>query len=138
MGPEAMQGAQLLVCSAGLYVDQRCLASQLMHGCLPVWLPPLQVGLGRTGKLWGHEHSGVQPDMMTLAKPLAGRWLRWLHTLLCRCCGCWLAVGRGADCVRLRSSWCDSKLAPSALLSSFLFPTPIFNSALSSLLSLAG
>ncbi|KAI3423888.1 hypothetical protein D9Q98_009722 [Chlorella vulgaris] len=32
----------------------------------------VQVGLGRTGKLWGHEHSGVQPDMMTLAKPLAG------------------------------------------------------------------
>lgn len=32
----------------------------------------VQVGLGRTGKLWGHEHYGVEPDMMTLAKPLAG------------------------------------------------------------------
>ncbi|KAI7843566.1 hypothetical protein COHA_002808 [Chlorella ohadii] len=32
----------------------------------------VQVGLGRTGKLWGHEHLGVEPDMMTLAKPLAG------------------------------------------------------------------
>lgn len=32
----------------------------------------VQVGLGRTGKLWGHEHYGVAPDMMTLAKPLAG------------------------------------------------------------------
>ena len=31
-----------------------------------------QVGLGRTGKLWGHQLHGVEPDMMTLAKPLAG------------------------------------------------------------------
>ncbi len=32
----------------------------------------IQCGLGRTGKLWGHEWSGVTPDLMTLAKPLAG------------------------------------------------------------------
>jgi acetylornithine/succinyldiaminopimelate/putrescine aminotransferase len=32
----------------------------------------VQVGLGRTGKLWAHEWAGVRPDMMTLAKPLAG------------------------------------------------------------------
>jgi acetylornithine/N-succinyldiaminopimelate aminotransferase len=32
----------------------------------------IQCGVGRTGKLWGHEWSGVQPDMMTVAKPLAG------------------------------------------------------------------
>ena len=32
----------------------------------------IQCGLGRTGKLWAHEYFGVQPDMMTLAKPLAG------------------------------------------------------------------
>ncbi len=32
----------------------------------------IQCGLGRTGKLWAYEHSGVAPDMMTLAKPLAG------------------------------------------------------------------
>eukprot|EP00197_Chlamydomonas_leiostraca_P006408 CAMPEP_0202867010 /NCGR_PEP_ID=MMETSP1391-20130828/8478_1 /ASSEMBLY_ACC=CAM_ASM_000867 /TAXON_ID=1034604 /ORGANISM="Chlamydomonas leiostraca, Strain SAG 11-49" /LENGTH=459 /DNA_ID=CAMNT_0049547005 /DNA_START=140 /DNA_END=1519 /DNA_ORIENTATION=- len=32
----------------------------------------VQCGLGRTGKLWGHELYGVAPDMMTLAKPLAG------------------------------------------------------------------
>ena len=33
----------------------------------------VQCGLGRTGKLWAWEHFGVQPDMMTLAKPLAGK-----------------------------------------------------------------
>jgi predicted acetylornithine/succinylornithine family transaminase len=32
----------------------------------------VQCGLGRTGQLWAHHHFGVTPDMMTLAKPLAG------------------------------------------------------------------
>jgi predicted acetylornithine/succinylornithine family transaminase len=32
----------------------------------------VQCGLGRTGRLFAHEASGVTPDIMTLAKPLAG------------------------------------------------------------------
>lgn len=32
----------------------------------------VQVGLGRTGTLWAHEGPGVEPDLMTIAKPLAG------------------------------------------------------------------
>ncbi|HEY4129625.1 MAG TPA: acetylornithine/succinylornithine family transaminase [Gemmatimonadaceae bacterium] len=32
----------------------------------------IQCGLGRTGTLWAHEHFGVEPDMLTVAKPLAG------------------------------------------------------------------
>ncbi|MFZ1400190.1 MAG: acetylornithine transaminase [Candidatus Promineifilaceae bacterium] len=32
----------------------------------------VQCGLGRTGTLWGHQQFGVTPDIMTLAKPLAG------------------------------------------------------------------
>jgi len=32
----------------------------------------VQCGLGRTGRLWAHEAYDVAPDMMTLAKPLAG------------------------------------------------------------------
>jgi predicted acetylornithine/succinylornithine family transaminase len=32
----------------------------------------VQVGLGRTGHLWAHETSGVTPDLLTAAKPLAG------------------------------------------------------------------
>lgn len=32
----------------------------------------VQCGLGRTGHLWAHEAFGVVPDIMTLAKPLAG------------------------------------------------------------------
>jgi predicted acetylornithine/succinylornithine family transaminase len=32
----------------------------------------VQCGMGRTGKLWGYEHFGVEPDILTSAKPLAG------------------------------------------------------------------
>ncbi len=32
----------------------------------------IQCGLGRTGRLFAYERSGVIPDMLTLAKPLAG------------------------------------------------------------------
>lgn len=41
------------------------------YGALLVF-DEVQVGLGRTGQLWAHERAGVTPDMMTLAKPLAG------------------------------------------------------------------
>jgi acetylornithine/N-succinyldiaminopimelate aminotransferase len=32
----------------------------------------IQTGVGRTGKLWGYEYSGIQPDIMTLGKGLGG------------------------------------------------------------------
>lgn len=35
-------------------------------------LDEVQVGMGRSGKLWGHENLGIEPDVFTLAKGLGG------------------------------------------------------------------
>ncbi|GAA4667209.1 aspartate aminotransferase family protein [Amycolatopsis dongchuanensis] len=40
------------------------------HGILLV-LDEIQTGFGRTGKFWGHDHFGVRPDVVTIAKGLA-------------------------------------------------------------------
>ena len=34
-------------------------------------LDEVQTGVGRTGRLWGYQHSGIEPDIMTVAKALA-------------------------------------------------------------------
>jgi acetylornithine/N-succinyldiaminopimelate aminotransferase len=39
------------------------------HGILML-LDEVQVGVGRTGRLFAYEHSGVEPDIMTLAKAM--------------------------------------------------------------------
>src|SRR5258708_30163587 len=41
------------------------------HGILFI-SDEVQAGMGRTGKMFSIEHAGVQPDLITLAKGLAG------------------------------------------------------------------
>ena len=55
--------------SDGYLRDLRELCSE--RGILLIF-DEVQVGMGRTGKLFAHEHDGVYPDIMTLAKSLAG------------------------------------------------------------------
>jgi 4-aminobutyrate aminotransferase/(S)-3-amino-2-methylpropionate transaminase len=41
------------------------------HGIVMV-ADEVQTGFGRTGRMWGIEHSGVEPDLVTIAKSIAG------------------------------------------------------------------
>lgn len=60
----------------GIHVASREFLSRLhmlcnRYGALLV-VDEIQCGMGRTGQLWAHQASDIQPDMMTIAKPLAG------------------------------------------------------------------
>ena len=53
----------------GVFAALRQLCDQ--RGILLI-LDEVQVGMGRTGQLWGHQHLGIEPDAMTMAKGLGG------------------------------------------------------------------
>ncbi len=60
----------------GIHVANREFLSRLQtlcnrYGALLV-VDEIQCGMGRTGTLWAHQASEIQPDIMTIAKPLAG------------------------------------------------------------------
>ena len=65
---EPIQGEGGVVCPAPDYLKQvRTLCSE--KGVTLIF-DEVQVGMGRTGKLFAHEHFGIAPDIMTLAKAL--------------------------------------------------------------------
>ncbi len=67
---EPIQGEGGVQVPPGDYLRQvRKLCSET--GAL-LMLDEVQTGMGRTGKLFAHEHSDIKPDVMTLAKGIAG------------------------------------------------------------------
>ncbi|MDB4906991.1 MAG: Acetylornithine/succinyldiaminopimelate aminotransferase [Gemmatimonadetes bacterium] len=67
---EPVQGeGGVRVLDAGFVCELRALTAE--RGIALIF-DEIQCGLGRTGTLWAHEQFGVTPDMMTLAKPIAG------------------------------------------------------------------
>jgi len=55
--------------ASGYLREVRSICDQ--HGLLLI-LDEVQTGIGRTGRLFAYEHFGIVPDIMTLAKALAG------------------------------------------------------------------
>lgn len=67
---EPIQGeAGVLPADVGFLRELRALTTE--RGLLLI-LDEVQTGIGRTGKLFGYEHSGVQADILTLGKGLGG------------------------------------------------------------------
>ena len=67
---EPLQGeAGVVVPPEGYLQKARAITQQ--HGTL-LWLDEVQTGMGRTGDWFAHAESGVTPDVVTVAKGLAG------------------------------------------------------------------
>ena len=67
---EPIQGeAGVVIPPAGFLARAREITSE--HGAL-LWLDEVQTGMGRVGDWFAHAPSGIQPDVVTLAKGLAG------------------------------------------------------------------
>jgi 4-aminobutyrate aminotransferase-like enzyme len=62
--------------SSGYYIPPREYLEGLRRICdkygLLLILDEVQTGLGRTGRLWGYEHSGIRPDAIVVSKTIGG------------------------------------------------------------------
>ncbi len=66
---EPIQGeGGFIVPTAEFMQGLRAIADEI-GACLII--DEIQAGMGRTGKWWGHEHFGVKPDILTIAKGIA-------------------------------------------------------------------
>ena len=67
---EPVQGeGGVLVPSAGYLAGLRALCDE---AGLLLMLDEVQTGVGRTGKMFAYQHAGIRPDVVTLAKGVAG------------------------------------------------------------------
>ncbi len=62
--------------SAGYYIPPKAYLQELRRICdrfgILLIIDEIQAGLGRSGKLWAFEHSGIEPDMIVTSKALGG------------------------------------------------------------------
>ncbi|HEX3866278.1 MAG TPA: acetylornithine/succinylornithine family transaminase [Gemmatimonadaceae bacterium] len=67
---EPVQGeGGVRILDAGFVREVRALTRERQVALI---LDEIQCGLGRTGRLFAYEHFAIEPDMVTLAKPIAG------------------------------------------------------------------
>ena len=69
---EPIQGKGVNVAPEGYWQSVQELCRR--HGTLLV-ADEVQVGMGRTGKFFAHEHYGLEPDIVTLSKALSGGYV---------------------------------------------------------------
>jgi 4-aminobutyrate aminotransferase-like enzyme len=62
--------------SAGYYIPPKEYLQELRRICdkfgFLLIIDEIQAGLGRSGKMWAFEHSGIEPDMIVTSKALGG------------------------------------------------------------------
>jgi ornithine--oxo-acid transaminase len=69
---EPVQGKGVYVADAAFYVEAERICRE--HGVLMI-CDEVQTGFGRTGKMFAHEHWGLKPDIVTVAKALSGGYI---------------------------------------------------------------
>lgn len=69
---EPVQGKGVRYPADGYFTEAQRLCRA--HGTLLI-ADEVQTGLGRTGKWWGFEHWGLEPDIVTVAKSLSGGYV---------------------------------------------------------------
>ncbi len=66
---EPVQGTGVYVASPSFYIEAQALCRN--HGALFI-CDEVQTGFGRTGRMFAHQHWGLEPDIVTMAKALSG------------------------------------------------------------------
>ena len=69
---EPIQGKGVNMAPIEYFVRVQALCAQ--YGTLVI-ADEVQTGLGRTGKMWAHEHYGMRPDIITTSKALSGGYI---------------------------------------------------------------
>lgn len=81
---EPIQGKGVFIADPAFYPEAQALCRR--HGTILI-CDEVQTGFGRTGRMFAHEHWGLEPDIVTVAKALSGGFIpvgaicyrRWIY-----------------------------------------------------------